>query len=172
MRCFENAGLTRLLQQVGNEGNDVSTTVESQIPPNLFVWGGRFNNFPETFDFPPGGVLQAWQWWFLGNPSQQYRPLKELRTTDLSTTNKKKRWSDYKYVIQTLIILIDTAGCLNDDANRVDEVNRMYMAIEEQLKTIIGRDKRLEQLRWPTVARILREKRLLDYYRNTNVQQQ
>lgn len=70
---------------------------------DLHMWGGLFHAVPEDFELPSGGLLSAFQAFMCANAELKYPPLRQLRSSDLSTANKKKRFSDYNVCCELIV---------------------------------------------------------------------
>jgi hypothetical protein len=164
MRCLEDAGISRILERLeSHERIEISnsTSLESTDGNcdvnigNVYFWGGKLHKFPEDFDFPNGGVLEAWQWWIAGNVAKNYRPLKELEPMDCSTRNKRKRLSDYKFLMNRLEARAKGDNFWIEDKT-IEAANTMY----ERLSTVLNnvtKKQRMAQLTWIYAVTALRK---------------
>ncbi len=57
---------------------------------------------PLDFDLPAGGLLLAWQAWCCGNERKGWAPIRLLKGVDMSSPNKKKRLSDFRFPMQMI----------------------------------------------------------------------
>ena len=81
----------------------VATLPSSDTATKLITWpSGGLHRVREDFELPKGDPFTAWQWHCLGNASQSIPPLRHLESSDLSTPNKKRRLTDFRFLMQKL----------------------------------------------------------------------
>ncbi len=65
-------------------------------PYSLFMWQGSFHSVPEDFKLPNTGLLAAFQAFMCPNAEFRHPAIRRLLPTDMSTLDKRKRFSDFK----------------------------------------------------------------------------
>lgn len=62
----------------------------------VHAWGGALHLLPENFEFPSVPVRDGWLLWVLVDSHRGFLPFRRLQTSDFSSANKRKRFSDFK----------------------------------------------------------------------------
>lgn len=106
MQVLDSCGLLDLVKRsrngvVGNSVGVEETTVriENRTSATVYHWGDRMHLVREDFDLPKCGLSAAFVAFMCGNDELGYPPLRHVEPIDMSTNNKKKRLSDFKYVM-------------------------------------------------------------------------
>lgn len=170
--CLEKAGVMRMVE-LAQHNNMSRAHVDASVTPDneqaaepqqrqAFLWKGSFHAVPEDFEFPRGGVLQAWQFWCCGHDENRWPPLRTLVPHDMSTRNKKKRLCDFRFLMNEIESEANQQG--NWDANNnVNTANEIFSAAQSvlpmDLRTKKNRKRRPGQMRWTTMVNLLREKK-------------
>lgn len=91
----------------------------NQILPNtyyVYKWGNGVHNVPEDFEFPTKcDIPTAFRLWHLGDPGNNIPPYSILTPHDMSTKKKRHSLSEYKCLVEALILAI------GDDYTSPDE---------------------------------------------------
>ena len=129
----------------------------------VYHWGGGLHKLPETFEFPSVDVSTAWTLWWLGNPSQKLPPYRTIQTRDLSSSNQRKAFYEWRYIMDkmTQFYANTTGNELGKSSSAIDLV-RSFEIAQGVLEPVRGstsrkRKRRDGQLRVATAARLLRQ---------------
>ncbi|ETI47702.1 hypothetical protein F443_08135 [Phytophthora nicotianae P1569] len=109
MKRLENVGVLQLLLPrddvaAGHAGLD--TAVEAAEPSakktshHVYQWGGAMHLFPEDMVLPSGTAEQALVNWCWGNTAKTLPPYRQLRPSDLSNRNQRKRLCELKFLMK------------------------------------------------------------------------
>lgn len=139
------------------------------LPPpigRVYLWGDMMHRLPEDFQLPIGTVRQAFIAYTAGNIELKYPPLMLVDATDMSTRDKKKRFSELKGLMSDVTERAqsepDPVWPKNPDGTWVqtltmDQAATVYDAVKHTIaipeRSPKGRRRRREQLRWSTHAR-------------------
>ena len=132
----------------------------------LYMWGGGIHRVPEDFQLPSGTVRQAFLMYAAGNAELEHPPLMVLNGSDMSTTHKKKRFSELRSLMVVLVreaqsephaVWPKTPGGAWEPRLTMAQAATVYEAVKDAIalpaRTPKGRRRRREQLRWTTHAR-------------------
>jgi hypothetical protein len=127
----------------------------------LHMWGGKLHRVPQDFQFADGTVAALWNLWWLGDLVNGYPPLRMLESSDMSSSNLKKRLSELKGLMQTLERTAKEKGVYFEGDNpTTEQVLAMYNASKSLLpsdtKTAKGRRTRVSEHKWRTVVNQMR----------------
>lgn len=168
MSCLDRAGIPQLLQRLDNSERgtnaerevDLSSEDSTQLL-RLHFWQGKYRRVPQDFSFPDCGVLIMWQLWMCGNETKEWPPFRWLDTSDLSTKNLKKRYSDLCYLMKGIEDESKLQGIQPRGTPSIDQVNDIFQkcrhVVEISPATNCQRKRRKAQLSWRTVVNILRQ---------------
>ncbi len=118
-------------------GNVPVPPIQAPSPEySLFNWGGKFHRVPEDFDFPQCNAPLAFQLWFLGNPNNKIPPYRMLEPSDMSTLKKRKRLSDWTYLMKALVQQLGADSEL--DSPQLDEriIRSQFILGRDRLPTV------------------------------------
>jgi hypothetical protein len=141
--------------------NEVNATEVSQQTQQLqlFTWGGRINRLPEDYNLPSGTVQSAFLIWMTPDSSKGICALRYCSAIDFSTKEKKRRFGD----LSKLMKMIEEYAKLKDiwpDNPDIAHVNHMTNTWWENINisscTPQGRTRRLGQMKWTSVLKLLR----------------
>ena len=164
MKGLKEAGVMRVIEFIENPApkvpqESVAATSTRSHPNPIHHWGGKFHYFPETFQFPSSGVLEAWRYWCVGDESNGYPPLKRLTPDELATKNLKKRLSDFKFLMKKIEDRATQLGLSKANPTE-EEAIEIYNACCDVIPiastTETGKRRRIGQLTWLTAVDILR----------------
>eukprot|EP01107_Rhizomastix_libera_P015258 TRINITY_DN5539_c0_g1_i2.p1 TRINITY_DN5539_c0_g1~~TRINITY_DN5539_c0_g1_i2.p1 ORF type:complete len:306 (-),score=59.44 TRINITY_DN5539_c0_g1_i2:30-947(-) len=132
---------------------------------NMFqVIPSKTANVPSSFEIPHKcSLLNIWQQYIYGNNSVESPcpPLKDVVLPPCSKPRTRKRLCDIRFICEKMIQLLKDNGQFSAHPS-IDEVNHMFGVSFEFLNipmtTKKGRERRIDQLSWETVVRILRER--------------
>ena len=171
-QCLEKAGVQDLVRHVQNpqqqQCNNISDTSPSRpIGFGSYMWGGALHLVPESFRFPDGDVLLAWQYWCCGNPAHGYPPLRLLKPSDMATKNLRKRLCDFQFLMHQLEGKLTEADSLifQTVPLSIQQANNMFQYASTVLHvnqfTVNGsRKRRASQVKWRTMVNILQKKKM------------
>jgi hypothetical protein len=127
-----------------------------------YVWQDKPHLYPEDFEFPDGSVQLAWQEWCCGNSAKGYPPLRYLSSNDLSTRNKKKLLSDYRFLMVMMEEELKRQNQWIGHAS-LDQANTMYQLAMDIFKSedALGRKRSFNDVKWGTMKCIIRKRRRL-----------
>jgi hypothetical protein len=115
---------------------------------------------PLDFELPKGSPLVAWQYWMCGSRTKHYPPLRKCKPSDISNRTTRKRFSEYKILMNMLEVearrhppWVETPTI--DQANRQFGLIKHIVSISEITEK--NRSRRVGQISWTTVVRLLRE---------------
>ena len=109
-KCVEEGGIMRGVEAIENPHAPQPEITNAPQTTALYTWGGKLHLFPESFQFPTGSVLEAWQYWCVGDESRGYPPLKKMAPDDLATKNLRKRLCDYKFLMNKIEVRASELG--------------------------------------------------------------
>jgi hypothetical protein len=106
MQVLESCGLLDLVRKSRNGvigssvgGEETIVRIENRTSAAVYYWGDRLHLVHEDFDLPKCGLSAAFVAYMCGNDELGYPPLRNVEPIDMSTKNKKKRLSDFKYIM-------------------------------------------------------------------------
>jgi integrase len=168
-RCFDNAlqrsGIVQLMDRF--ETREQESTVEdtgiSQIANSVthapYYTNGHFYRIQPSFDIPRLTLLLAFQLWCCGNPSTDHIPLRKLTSSQFSTTNKQKRFVEFKFLMEMMENELKSEGKWLETPS-IDDANAMFVEAKTVFSTIAytakGKKRRISQISWSTAAKELR----------------
>lgn len=130
----------------------------------LFSWGGRLRRLPEHYELPNGTVHAAFRIWMCPDTDREICALRHCSTADFDDKNKRKRFGDLRRIMNKIIESVRDSG-LYRERPTVEECDAMLVSWEEQglisAVTPRGRERRMGQLKWTYVLKILRVNHLL-----------
>ena len=128
----------------------------------LYMWGGQLHRLPENFELPSGGALNAWQDRVCQNQNHGYPPLRTVNRDDMSTPNKRKRFSDLSFLMNILETEARNRGIWRNTQTLV-EANDIFIlckgAIEYAELENPNKRRRKGQLKWTTIVNMMRQQR-------------
>ena len=141
--------------------NSSGSSSEAAATGTAYLWGGSFHLVPEDFSFPVGSALVAWQHYVCGNSSKGYPPLRRLTPSDMSTKDKKKRLSDYKFIMERIRGKVEHDGNWHTGSISLTEANDMFQIGQPTVlmsnSTPGNRKRRLNQMTWLTNVKEIRK---------------
>jgi hypothetical protein len=134
-------------------------------------WGGLLRPVPDTFTFPVCSALAAFQLYCSGNAELQYPPLRILTPADMPTRDSRKRLSDYRFLMRKLEGRLRRDGAWVPEPT-LDDCNTMFDAAADEITvpewTAGQRKRRLTQLKWTTLVKVLRKSRTREAEANSD----
>ena len=138
-----------------------TATAPSTITPNLHSWGGGFKLLSQDYDLPKTSVSHAWQLWLFPDSVKGYPALKNCSARDFASESAKKRFCDLKLVMGDIKRVALETNLWSNELT-VEVAMRIYHEWENvagiHSETPTGRDRRSNQLKWSSVARMLRQR--------------
>jgi hypothetical protein len=146
------------------------TTLEITEPPtqgqHKIYWFAdkngqmKMHRLPKEFEVPDVQPDTAWEYWICPSDSRGYPPLRFCSNKDIHMINSKKRFSEYRKLMEMLEQAVRDRGLWKDNPD-IRETVLMYQAVKDviELPTITpkGRKRRNAQLQWKTVYKKLVE---------------
>lgn len=175
MKVLEKSGLlnSKKIDPIDVEKTDSTRKDDDALKRyRLYLWDdGHFHRLPKDFRFTEGGLLQAWLMWCCGNPSMEIPPLRITEPVDYNGSNMRKRYSDYKYLMNFIEHEAKKSGQWSNNLN-IEIANDLFRHFE-QTQDISrfsekGRSRRLEQMKWSTVVNVFRKKMRSNQGKNIN----
>ena len=131
--------------------------VQSEI---TFDWDdGSTRMLPQDYELPAGTVEMAFQAWILPDTRRRIRALRRCSPRDMATDNNKRRFGD----LSSLMGRIEQVAREKDIFTTIptsEQVRAMFRVWEEEVQlssvTPKGRQRRIGQLKWTSVLKILR----------------
>ena len=162
MQVLENTGVIAAVTKLNTPVSPSSSTTQRRVAHShaLHSWGGKLHLVPQDFSFPTGPALIAWQHYCCGDESKSYPPLRSLQPTDMSSTNLRKRLSDFKFVNG----LVETEAKRKSiwvDRPTLEQANAIFLECQSVLPTSPDendRKRRTSQLQWTTLTNHVRAK--------------
>jgi hypothetical protein len=142
-----------------NQENQIISEIVELSHAQLFTWGGRINKLPENYDLPTGTVQLAYQMWMLPDNLNRVCALRNCSAKDFSTKEKKRRFGDLAKLMDSIEsdAKRDDIWTLSPNVNQVNlMVNKWWENINISTCTPKGRTRRLGQMKWTTVPKLLR----------------
>ena len=159
METLEEAGVT------SNEDRNLNLNQapESQdVRPAVYLWGGRFRRVPQDFTFPECSIQQLWHFWLKGDEKKKIPPYRSLNGKDMPSRNLQKRLCDVRFLMKAIEKDLkdnDVQIPLKPTSNEVMETfEKGKGAISIASETPTQRKRRLEQIGWLTMVKIVRKK--------------
>lgn len=132
----------------------------------MYTWQGRLHPVPETFILPNGPVDQAWIQWSVGSKHPFIPPLRRLDFCDMPTRNMRKRFSDFRKLMELIEGQAKSSGLWPRSDQKhwkehltVEEARAMFEQVaadfEPKSTSTKGRARRISQLSWNTVYKEL-----------------
>ncbi|KAF0714919.1 hypothetical protein As57867_003627, partial [Aphanomyces stellatus] len=129
---------------------------------SLHMWGEKLHKLPESFEFPTVDTATAWALWLLGKDGVTNFPFKSIEPIDLA---KKERriLSEWRLVMGKLKVHYEaTTGKAASLLTTEDTVVPAFVHAAGALDVLHGttpqnRERRFNQLKVVTIARLLRE---------------
>jgi hypothetical protein len=140
--------------------------------------GGILSRLPDDFRFPHSSSYDCWTQWNIGNLERSIPPLrtlvsKEFQFLDIipKEANERrghtgkhkakrrpsaKKYSDLKFFCTYLEKAAEQQGFDTNDFSP-QKVRRMFEASEIEIRKACGKNKRMDQLKWSTVVKKLRQ---------------
>ena len=164
-------GLQQLLSQelqkfLGSRGNseteEPAAEDSNRVQENLmFQWGGHLRRLPEDYSLPTGTVDSAFKNWMLPDTINSICALRYCSTSDFSDGNKKRRFGDLCRLMRD-IERVAKEMRIFENRPSISQVNEMIAAWEEDVaiasQTPSGRTRRVGQLKWTSILKILRNR--------------
>ncbi|ETV77165.1 hypothetical protein H257_09049 [Aphanomyces astaci] len=82
--------------------------VVQQLTPR-WTWNGKIHAVPQGFEFPTCKVIDLWNLWWLGIPTEKIGPLRRLKTWDISRAGAGNL-SKARHVINTIVSFSNLSG--------------------------------------------------------------
>lgn len=171
MKCLEEGGVMRIVRALENPVTNAAgipaPASNNGNQPIAYHWGGRIQLLPEGFQFPAGGVLEAWRFWCCGDQSKGYPALKSVNPEDLPTTNHRKRFCDLKFLMNKIEERAKDLGLEKSQMSEMEAIetyNACKDVVEISATTLTGKKRRTGQITWMTVVNNLRKKLRRDDY--------
>ena len=131
----------------------------NQFRPQVHMWNGGIHKLPRDYVLPSTTVEVAWQNWMLEDSVGGIPRLKRCMPSDFYDSNQRKRFSDYSFLMRDIERVAIEENIWRNDANP-QQVNAMYSRWFEKsnipLLTSRGRNRRRAQLKWTSVANMMR----------------
>ncbi len=169
-----NMGVPRMVDAFNaqnNAGSTSSSNSSSSSPSiaadghQIYTYEGRLHRVPADFELPRGTTLLAWQLYVCGDDAKRYPPLRRLQPSDIgSNKNKRKRFSDYNFIMKMVMEKVKADHKWVDNPS-LTQANEMFTVGEAALSAVLAESdvqvggrkrKRSGQMRWTTVAKLLR----------------
>lgn len=163
--ALNETGLTEFLQSARSvlqsqtgDSNDPAPTAPPAI--QIFTYNGGLHRVPPDFVFPKGTIANAWELWWFGNLTKRYPPIRNLAPADMPDKNKRKRLSDFRFLMTRIESEVIRSGAFVESPS-LDEARVMLHSAIQSLHilhhTARNRTRRKEQLQWSTAVNILRK---------------
>ena len=128
---------------------------ENHAIGQVYNWQGGLHRLPEDYQLPSGTVGAAFRQWMLPDALNRVSALKSCTSQDFRTVNQKKRFSELSKLMK-MIVAAQTEIPTNPSIQQID---RMVTCWEQQVElsatTPKGRVRRLGQLKWTTVLKLV-----------------
>ena len=124
-------GLTDMLRRLNDNDTGVPTVPLAHVAAlhanpvvQMYEWGGKSNRLlPESWRILKTGVRDAWLAYIVGQPAQGIPPLRSVSAEHVSDPKTRKRYSDFKRLVQTIEDRVQKDGrwsdlCTVDNASR------------------------------------------------------
>jgi hypothetical protein len=141
VRAAINAtGLTEFLQFAQSllrpEAGD-SNYATSIIPPvvPVFPYNEALHRVPHEFPLPKGTIANAWELWWFGNPAKRYPPFRNLAPADMPDKNKRKRLSDFRFLMTRIESELIRSGTFMENPS-LDEARVMLHSVTQRLSIL------------------------------------
>jgi len=125
----------------------------------LFMWQNRLHSLPEDYELPNGSVMISWQHYCCGNQNKGYPPLRIISPVDMSSENKKKRFSEFRFLMGKIEEKVREQGKWKQNPS-VAEVNEMLESAISQIgisdKTKKNKPRSLKNMSWTSAANYAR----------------
>jgi hypothetical protein len=172
-KTLEDSGIHELIARL--DSGPVQQVVSLQVneapvaPPGRiggYVWGGLAKNLPEHYKIPSVTLPHAFQLWHCGNddPNNPHISLCQVSEKDVSNAKQRKMFSEYKFAMKRIDNMLKEnpkwKGKFEEDplVFSVNEVMTMLASgTPVNPRTASGRSRRMHELEWTTVAKIMRE---------------
>ena len=131
---------------------------------NVFQWGGKFRQLPESFEFPSVDIVSAWRLWFLGNPTQKVLPYCKIDSSDLATRKKRNTLTEWRFIMKKLMDYYQqTTGKTCGNLKTEQQCQAAFEIAQKVLEPIMGptdsnRARRAAQLKITTIVYNMRRK--------------
>jgi len=134
--------------------------------PEYQTWGGGIHRVPEDFALPKATMVVAFQQWMCGSMDQKksYPPIRQLTAADMSTTNKKKRLSQFRSLMKKVEQHARSRGDWPETPTQ--EVAAEMFKLGVQVLDMGDEAPRIDQFTWRTIANRV-EKRARKRHRTT-----
>ncbi|MGH7954512.1 MAG: hypothetical protein ACREOZ_00975, partial [Gloeomargaritales cyanobacterium] len=133
--------------------NENRNEVKQQRPLpscNIHLVGGRFSKVPAEWDFPKGGVLEAWSLWICGDAVKCIPPLRQLTSLDVKHIHRgRKKLSELADLMRRLDAEAKAMSLMTEGSSEVD-VATWYAQIQHVVEVP---NPRQSQLTWATIQR-------------------
>jgi hypothetical protein len=174
----------------GATGTADNTLPANRQPRNVMAMGavgGRIQRLPSSWRFPHGGPYQLWTVYNIGDSEKRVPALRLLNALDfkfldtIPLSDEEKRgkrgpnagkrrasrrtYNDMIYLCKYIEEKAVATGLSVGDHRSVEDVRRMYEVASEHFKDILrrrGNERCLEQGKWSTVVKSLRQRDLLE----------
>lgn len=152
-----NGDFVRRIRE-GENRSSAPATDHQERPDN--AWFQFSPRVPNDFVYFKGTFSIAAQHWFCGNPFQGYPPLRQLTSEQFPNRDKQARFADLKFMMDLIEnearrkkywIKNPTPGEAAEIATKAQHILRVPLITES------GRQRRIEQLEWTTLVRLVRK---------------
>jgi hypothetical protein len=138
-------------------GGDAANLAPAAAAP--YEWNARPQLFPANFELPKGTTETVWMEWYFGRSVRGYPALRSATPADFRMPSTRKRFSDLKFLCQSIEALLRQNDLL--------VVNPTILQVQSMYQTVVpllgldwlspkGRERRLSELEWSSVALYLR----------------
>jgi hypothetical protein len=118
------------------------------------MWGGKMHRLPAGFKLPDVPVATAFRLWYQGNPVERLPPYRMFEPTDFSDRNQRKRFSDWKYMMKTIVELLANDNLVGDCTHlNMELLNTQFALAMERMPEIIKK-KRIRPEEWVLVTAV------------------
>ena len=131
---LSDLGLTDMLRRLSDTiaaGVPVVSVAAAGAPDanpavQMYEWGGKPNRLlPESWRIPKTGVRDAWLAYIVGQPAQGIPPLRSVSAEHVSDPGTRKRYSDFKRLMETIEDRVRKDGRWSDLCT-VDNASAMF----------------------------------------------
>eukprot|EP00013_Stygamoeba_regulata_P029122 CAMPEP_0177655818 /NCGR_PEP_ID=MMETSP0447-20121125/15192_1 /TAXON_ID=0 /ORGANISM="Stygamoeba regulata, Strain BSH-02190019" /LENGTH=204 /DNA_ID=CAMNT_0019159807 /DNA_START=132 /DNA_END=743 /DNA_ORIENTATION=- len=100
----------------------------------VHMWGGKLRLLPQNYELPTVHLGFVWRLWWVGNEAAGVPPLRHVTGHDFGTDRKRKDYSDWKRICESLEWIVKKKCRLSIPAQcTVADVDGMFDAALDEL---------------------------------------